>query len=238
MHRVRLYSLILLVATATSAVAQSQAGPQPDGRRLRLASDSLEVYVVRLGQVQRTGYLVDRLDTLRVGGETVLRRIYRTTDAVLGSSVDTLIDVLSTLQPRSVRTRSDKIAERLDWQTSRVVGVVEETDKPSRSVESPFPGGWYSSASFDLILRASPLADGYGVAVPSFSGREGSRVLTAKVTGSEGADLGDVWVVDADFAGVPVTFWISKATRRLVRQVMYVAPGTQIMFLATGGPSA
>lgn len=232
MHRLCLYSGIVLAVTATSALAQTPAGPEPDGRRLRLATDSLEVYVVRLGQSPRTGFLIDRLDTVRVNGETMLRRIQRTSDAALGSSVDTLLHTLATLQPRSVRSHSDHGTERLEWQTSRVVGVVEESESPARSIDSPLPKGWYSSESFDLILRASPLADGYGVAVPTFSGHQGSHVLTAKVAGSEEVEgHGDTWRIEADVAGLPVTFWISKTSRRLVRQVMHVSPVLEIMFV-------
>ena len=152
---------------------------------------------------------------------------------MLGNSVDTLVHALTTLQPRSVRSHSDRGTERLDWQTSRVVGVVEEPDSPVRSIDSPLPKGWYSSASFDLILRASPLADGYRVPVPTFSGREGSHVLTANVAGSEEVEgHGDTWRIEADFAGLPVTFWISKTSRRLVRQIMHVSPTVEIMFVA------
>jgi len=238
-HRVIFFSTIVLAITATSALAQTQAGPQPDGRRLRLATDSLEVYVVRLGQPQRTGFLIDRLDTVRVNGKTMLRRIQRTTDATLGSSVDTLVHALATLQPRSVRSHSDRGTERRDWETSRVVGVVEESDSPARSIDSPLPKGWYSSASFDLILRACPLADGYGVAVPTFSGREGSRVLTAHVAGSEKVEgHGETWRIEADVAGLQVTFWISKTSRRLVRQIMHVSPVLEIMFVAPPGGSS
>lgn len=229
----RFLPVALLAVTATGAFAQTRDGPRPDARRLRLVSDSLEVYFVRMGQQKRTGVVVDRLDTVRVNGQTMLRRIYRTTDEVLGHGVDTLVDAYSTLEPQSVRSRSDRVTERLDWQGNRLVGVVEEADKPSRAVDSPVPPGWYNSASFDLILRASPLAEGYEVAVPTFSGRQGSRVMTAKVTGSESLEgQGDTWRLDADFAGLPVTFWISKTSRRLVRQVMHVGPGTEIVFVA------
>ena len=229
----RFLPVALLAVAASGAFAQTHNGPQPDGRRLHLVSDSLEVYVVRMGQQQRTGVVVDRLDTVRVNGQTMLRRIYRTADEVLGHSVDTLVDAYSTLEPQRVRSRSDRVTEQLDWRANRVVGVVKEPDKPSRAVDSPVPAGWYNSASFDLILRASPLADGYEVAVPTFSGREGSHVMTAKVTGSESLPgHGDTWRLDADFAGLPVTFWISKTSRRLVRQVMHVAPGTEIVFVA------
>ena len=233
MHRLCFHSAIVLAITATSALAQTSAGPQPDGRRLRLTADSLEVYVVQLGQSRRTGFLIDRLDTVRVNGETMLRRIHRTADAVLGSSVDTVVHTLATLQPRSVWSHSNRGTERLDWQTSRVVGVVEEPESPVRSIDSPLPRGWYSDASFDLILRACPLADGYGVAVPTFSGLQGSRVLTANVAGSEDVEgHGDTWRIEADLAGLPVTFWISKASRRLVRQIIHVSPVLQIMFVA------
>ena len=229
----RYQSLFFLAVTATSAVAQSHSGPLPDGRRLHPARDSLDVYIVSVGEQRRTGVVIDQLDTVRVGGETMLRRIYRTNDALLGTGVDTLVDALAGLQPRSVRTYSDRITERLDWTERRVVGVVEEPDKPSRSVDSPVPMGWYSAASFDLIVRASPLAEGYEISVPAFSGRDGSRVLTAKVTGSESVPgHGETWRVDADFAGLPVTLWISKTSRRLVREVMHVAPGTEIVFIA------
>jgi hypothetical protein len=232
MHRVRFSSAIALAITATSALAQTPAAPQPDGHRLRLATDSLEVYVVRLGHPQRTGFLIDRLDTVRMDGQTMLRRIRRTTDTVLGTSVDTLVHAAATLQPRIVRSYSDRGVERLDWQTSRVVGVVEEPDSPTRSIDSPLPKGWYSSESFDLILRACPLVEGYRVAVPTF-GREGSRVLTATVAGSEVVEgHGDTWRIEADVAGLPVTFWISKASRRLVRQIIHVSPVLQIMFVA------
>jgi hypothetical protein len=233
MHHVRFYSLIFLAVAATSALAQTPTRPQPDGRRLRLGTDSLEVYVIQMGQPQRTGYLIDRLDTVRVNGETMLRRIYRTSDAVLGSKVDTLVDALATLEPQSVWSRSDRGTERLDWRKDRVVGVAEEPDAPARSIDSPRPTGWYSSASFDLILRASPLADGYRISVPSFSGLQGSHVLTANVAASEAvAGYGDTWRIEADFAGLPVTLWISKSSRRLVRQIMHLSPTLEIMFVA------
>ena len=241
MHRVRFFSLIILAVTAISALAQTPTGPQPDGKRLRLGSDSLEVYIIRMGQPQRTGFLVDRLDTVRVNGETMLRRISRTTDSVLGTSVDTLVDAFTTLQPQRVSSRSNRSTERLDWRPDRVVGVVEESDAPARSIDSPRPTGWYSSASFDLILRASPLADGYRISVPTFSGRQGSNVLTAKVAGSEAVEgYGDTWRIEADVAGLPVTFWISKSSRRLVRQIMHISPTMKIMFVSpqVGSPSA
>jgi hypothetical protein len=65
-------------------------------------------------------------------------------------------------------------------------------------------------------------------------------VLTANVAGSEVVEgHGDTWRVEADLAGVPVTFWITKSSRRLVRQVIHVSPVLEIVFIAPpGGKSA
>jgi hypothetical protein len=221
-------------AHANAQSAQSGRAPHPDGRLLRLTTDSLEVYVVRHGQSQRTGLIVDRLDTARVNGEVVLRRVYRTNDAVLGTSLDTLIDALPDLHARSVRTAGSRAIEELDWKGDRVTGAVEQKGKAERGIDERVPeGGGYSSASFDVILRASPLAEGYAVAVPAFSGQEGAAVLTARVVGSEDiSGYGETWRVDADFSGMSVSFWISKTSRRLVRQVMRIAPGAEIHFVA------
>ena len=226
--------IVVFVVCAAEANAQTDRAPRPDGRRLRLTTDSLEVYVVRQGRQQRTGLVVDQLDTVRVNGETVLRRVYRTDDAVLGASLDTLVNALPDLSARSVRTLGARVIEILDWENGQVHGSVDENGKPSRAIEAAVPaGGWYSSAAFDLILRASPLAEGYVVSVPAFSGQQGAAVLTARVAGSESiAGYGDTWRVDADFAGMAVTFWISKMSRQLVRQVMRIAPGAEIHFIA------
>jgi hypothetical protein len=41
--------------------------------------------------------------------------------------------------------------------------------------------------------------------------------------------------VDADYGGLSVTFWIAKSSRRLVRQLIHVASGTELLFLAARG---
>ena len=232
----RRFVVLIAIVTAHANAQSAQGGhaPQPDGRLLRLTTDSLEVYVVRRGEAQRTGLIVDRLDTTRVNGEAVLRRVYRTDDAVLGTSLDTLIDALPDLHARSVRTVGSRAIEALDWKGDRVTGSVEQNGKAERGIDEVVPtGGGYSSASFDVILRASPLVEGYAVDVPTFSGQDGAAVLTARVVGSEEiSGYGDTWRVDADFSGMSVSFWISKTSRRLVRQVMHIAPNAEIHFVA------
>jgi hypothetical protein len=228
--RTRLF--IPLLGFGVSLHAQSVREPKPDGRRLRLGTDSLEVFIVRQRQWQRTGTIVDRLDTIRVDGELRLQRVYRRTDAVLGNGVDTLVDHFPDLVPRSVQSRSDGGGtERLTWSAGRLTGTLEQSGKPQQSIDTTAAASLYSSASFDLILRASPLAEGYEIAVSGYSARRGATMLTGKVIGAETlAGLGDTWRVDANFGGISVTFWIAKTSRRLIREIVRVSPEIEFVF--------
>jgi hypothetical protein len=231
-------SLSLLLACALAVPLRAQAhGPAPDARLLQLGTDSLAISLVRDGQRRPTGFVIDRLDTARVDGELRLRRVYRTTDALLGNGVDTLLDQFPSLSPRTVSSRSDRAgSESLTWRNGHIVGVAALPGQPEHSIDTTVSPAVYGGASFDLILRSSPLAVGYTVVIPAYVGRQGSQTLTARVAASESVPgTGETWRVEADFAGLPVTFWIAKNSRRLVRQVITVGPNAQIEFdLAPG----
>jgi hypothetical protein len=228
---------VALLGYGVSLQAQSVREPTPDGRRLQLGTDSLQVFVVRERRPHRTGTIVDRLDTIRVDGELRLQRVYRRTDVILGNGVDTLVDHFPDLLPRGVQSRSDGGGtELLAWRAGRLTGTVEQPGKAKRSIDTTAAPSLYSSASFDLVLRASPLADGYEIAVSAYSGRRGATILTAKVIGAERlAGLGDTWRVEANFAGLSVTYWIGKNSRRLIREVIRFSPETELMFVAARG---
>jgi hypothetical protein len=224
--------LVALIGYGVSLHAQTVREPKPDGRRLQLGTDSLEVFIVRQRQWQRTGTIVDRLDTTRVDGELRLRRVYRRTDSVLGNGVDTLIDHFPDLAPRSAHSRSDDGGtELLAWSAGRLTGTLEQPAKSKRSIDTTAAPSLYSSASFDLILRASPLAEGYEIAVSAYSARRGATTLTGNVIGGDVlAGLGDTWRVDANFGGISVTFWIAKTSRRLIREIVRVSPEIEFVF--------
>src|SRR3954471_5287046 len=175
---------VALVSNALQAQAKPVAGIKP--KLIELTTDSLEVYVVRQGDQQRTGTIVDAIDTVRVNGELRLERVYKRTDAILGNGVDTLVDAFADLTLRLVDSRSDDGGvEHMEWRSGRVAGVIEQGGRPARRIDTPAPGGVYSSASFDLILRAAPLASGYALTLPAFSGRQGPKTVSAKVAASE-----------------------------------------------------
>ena len=226
----------LLAVVLVSRTIQAQAKPVPglDPTRLRLTTDSLEVYLVREGKQHRTGTIVDALDTVRTNGELRLQRVYQRTDELLGNGVDTLVDAFADLTLRRIDSRSDEGGvERVEWRDGRIVGDVEQSGKPTRQIDTPAPGGAYSSASFDLILQSAPLADRYAVTISAFSGRQGTKLVSAKVRGSEKLPrFGATWRVEADFGERTATFWIAKDSRRLVRQLVHVAPGLDILILA------
>jgi hypothetical protein len=226
----------VLLACGVSLHAQPSREPQPDARRLQLGKDSLQIFVVRQGQQQQTGIIVDRMDTVRVDGELLLHRVYRRIDLVLGSGIDTLVDHFPELTLRRVHSQSEEGGtEMLAWRAGHLTGTVDQAAKPKLTIEKDAARPPYSRASFDLILRASPLAEGYSVAVPAYSARRGAQMLTAKVVASEvRPGFGDTWRVDADLAGLSVTYWIAKTSRRLVHQIIRAAPGTELVIAAVG----
>ncbi|HSQ32479.1 MAG TPA: hypothetical protein VLN49_21630 [Gemmatimonadaceae bacterium] len=200
----------LLVVALVSGTIQAQAKPIAglDPKLLRLTTDSLEVYPVRQGERYRSGTIVDALDTVRVNGELRLQRVYRRTDVALGNGVDTLVDALADLTLRLVDSRSDDGGvEHVEWRSGRLVGTVDQSGKPTRDIDTAVAGGAYSSASFDLILQAAPLAAGYTVTVSAFSGRRGAKTVSAKVAASENLPgFGATWRVEADLGGRRATF--------------------------------
>lgn len=226
----------VVITAVFSGVIEAQARPVSglDPKLLRLGTDSLEVYVVRQGKQGRSGTIVDALDTVRVNGELRLRRVYTRTDELLGNGVDTLVDAFADLTLRLVDSRSDGGGvEHEEWRNGRIVGAVEQAGRRVRQIDTAAADGVYSSASFDLILRAAPLANGYTLSLPAFSGRRGAKTVSAKVVGSEILrPFGATWRLDVDFGGRSAMFWITKDSRRLVRQRVTAVPGVDFLIVA------
>ena len=234
--------LVLALSCATALSLDAQTGtpslPMPDGKLLRAGIDSLAIYLVRGTDTTRTGSAVDELRAIDQARGVVWQRVYRSTDRLLGTRVDTLVDVQSTLMPVRQRGQSTNGREFLDFGADSVKGwVTRMSQHDSLAVAAPLPATVYNGSSFDLVLRASPLSETWQATVPAFLSNTRSVVpLQARVDGSEIVGGEPTWRVKADFAGLPVTFWISKSSRALRRQAMQIRPDVQILFAAPSPP--
>jgi len=233
-HRLAFF-IVSLACRTRMLSAQPAARVTPDLGRLKCGIDSLEIYVVQQTARRRTGTVVDECRSSGTGSTRVLTRIYRTTDRVLGNRLDTIVDLWSTLEPRSYHSVSSRLSSgekiQLDWSGNRLRGRIEPDKQPATAVDEEVKSPQYNSASFDVLLRASPLAAGYSVDVPAYIPTRGVVKLTAKVAGEEEVAGQASWRVDADFAGVPITFWIAKTSRQLLKQVMHITPEADIEFV-------
>lgn len=236
MRRLSLSLLLLLLFAATSIRAQvtdSLTALNPDGRLLRPGTDSLAIYVVDGTDTTRTGVAIDKLEVYEEGGRTLLRRVYQSSDRLLGTSLDTLVNVLATLEPVRHRSRTSRSLESLDFTPGAVEGWLRLANGDSVAVDAPLPATVYNSSSFDLVIRASPLSETWQAAIPALLPHTRTVVsLRARVSGSELIDGDPTWRVEAEFTGLPVTFWISKATRVLRQQAMRIRPDMTILFAA------
>ena len=101
------------------------------------------------------------------------------------------------------------------------------------------PQGWAAlvctpgAAAFrglgQALLPALPLGAGRSFQVPVFASGQGtSTVMTVTVSGSESvtvpAGTFDAWKVEVSGGQVPVTFWVSRSTPRVVKMGFAGAP--------------
>ena len=233
-----LLTLVLSAGTPSLGAQGSESAPQPDGRLLRLGTDSLAIYLVRGTDTTRTGLVVDRLEVIEQDGRTLLQRAYHSTDDLLGSRIDTLVDVLRTLAPVRHRSRTPRSLEFLEFGSGTLKGWLRLANGDSVAVDVPLPATLYNSSSFDLVLRASPLSDAWRATVPALRPHTRTVVsLRAWVGGSDIIDGEATWRVEAEFTGLPVTFWIGKASRALRQQTMRIQPDVTILFAPPKAPS-
>lgn len=222
---------MLTTSTDLSAQAPGGAASGHDGRRLRLGADSLAVFYVDGADTVRTGAIHDAVDTVRIDGVLVLRRIYRTVDRFMGNRVDTLVSDLVSLAPIRVRSRTSRLLTFLDYRTDGVTGALVLANGDSVPVNVPLPPGTFDASTFDVVLRASAIHDGWSTSVPSFLATTRSvAALTARAAGVDTIAGASCWRLESEFAGMAVTFWVDRETRRLCRQVMQLRPDALILF--------
>lgn len=229
----RTICLSIITLGVPLALEAQLARPTPNTALLHCgAPDTLEVYLVHGPNRRRTGLVVDQCQIASNTTDPTVTRVYRSEDALLGNRLDTIVDAWTSLSPRKYHSHSSSETVQLDWEGTRLRGITKANDKPSlTAVDEEFRQDAYDGASLDLILRASPLAPNYTVAVPVYVETRGIITVTAKVAAEEIVDGHPSWRVDADFGGMPVSFWIAKDTRQLVKQVMHIS-GAEIEFIA------
>ena len=227
---------LALLLAASPVWGQSAPSLPVNPRILGSGTDTLAVFLVRGTDTARTGTIIDQW---QASGDRLMR-VYATVDRVLGNGLDTIVSSITDLRPVRYRTRSVERIADLTFSAGRVEGWMRLPNGDSTPVAVGLPSVVYDGASFDLILRASPLREGLELGVPSFLlGPNTVSLLTASVSGTVKVDGRACWIVKADFAGMPVSFWVDKETRILRRQVMQPRVGMQIIFAhATATPNA
>ena len=227
--RLALAALLLAGAVSSTVRAQQAVRPRPD--ILQPGTDTLYQYLIRGVDTAFVGTVVDVMERTTLNERAVIRRIYSGESRLSGASRDTLIDDATTLRPVRSASYSSRAIERVEYSHDRAVGWIHQPNGDSLRIDVPVPPQVYSASSFDMVLRASELDDGWSATVPAFVAS--SRVvvpMTARVIGEERIDDWECWRVDAEFMGMPVTFWIERNSRRLCRQEMRPEAGISLLF--------
>jgi hypothetical protein len=213
-------------------VANGQALPPGiNGNRLRPGVDSLAIFLIQVTDTVRTGSLRDELSVIGHGADARLLRVYESADRVLGVRLDSVVDRLVDLKPLSYHSRTERRVELVDFEAGSAKGYMIIANGDTVPIDVPVDTNAFNSATFDLLIRSADLAVGVEFIVPAFIVNTRSITpLRGQVSAEEEVEGGTCWVVEAEFAGLPVTFWIDQRTRRLVQQVMELRPGVKIWF--------
>lgn len=223
-------NLLLLLAVPVGCHAQP---PALDARTLRLGIDTLAVYAIRGTDTTLTGMIVDELTLRSAGDRQLLVRTYHSRDRLLGTNADTLIDEFPTLAPVRHRSWRDGGSEHLEFELGRVRGFLRLANGDSVVVDQSVPSQVINASSFDLALRAAELKPDWSGQFSAFlSNSRTIGSMSARVAGLDEVGGTTCWRVEAEFAGLPVTFWIDQDSRRLCQQVMVLRPDLKILFAA------
>ncbi|MDR0786440.1 MAG: hypothetical protein LBG44_01000 [Gemmatimonadota bacterium] len=223
--------LFLLVLLPLNTLTAQTSSIRPE--LIRSGVDTLYSYLINRSDTVEIGFVIDEISRVPGGDRSTIRRVYISQDQVRGISVDTILDDALTLKPIALRHRSSGNLALFDFGEELVEGWMMLANGDSVAVSTPISNKVYGSSTFDLVLRSSPLEEGWRTEVSAFLASTRTAVpLQARVDGSEDIGGNPAWRIQADFAGTPVTFWVDKASRSLVRQSMRINPDLELLTTA------
>jgi hypothetical protein len=193
------------------------------------------VALVRGSDTLITGWTTDEILVEGRGADEVLLRAYTTNDRVLGSRTDSIRDRRSNLAPVSYRSRGDRGEAFVVFSTGKASGWLRDMRGDSSELQLDMPAAAINAASFDLVLRSSPLAAGFtGTWQGVIPQSRAVATLSARVTGSETMGGEQCWRVEATIGTGAPTFWIGQQSRTLRQMTMQIAPGVLVLVRAVG----
>ena len=206
------------------ALAAAQAPFDP--ARVLARSDSFAVMV----QGRQVGGIRETIERLGEG--------FRLTSvqALAGMSQTTEVRFSRTLGMTSVRqdgqARGQSMKIEVTYAGGRARGSATTPGPQGMrtiAVDTTVPPGAVDDNVLQALLPALPLGAGKSFEVPVFASGQGtSKVMTVAVNGSESvtvpAGTFDAWKVDVTGGQVPVTFWVSRSTPRVVKMGFAGAP--------------
>ena len=191
--------------------------PTIDGRRLRQRADTFAHYLVNRAE-QDTVRAGDVVETIVSDGKSLTHIFSAVLDSVL-TQTDTLVHTMD-LRPVSHRSHSGKTSFAVRFSGTRVTGSWTDS-AGTKPIDRPLAAAVYNAASFDLVVRASNLAQGAELDLVGYrAGVDSAIRLRGSVTGVAVVDGRSCWVFQGINGDSRVSFWIDQATRDLRRQVV------------------
>ncbi len=217
---------ILTLSVITAAPLLSQEAARFDPARLVPRSDSFVVIV----QGRAIGGARESIERAGAG--------YRLTSSqqMAGMSQSTVVEFSRTLAMTSIKQTGQARGQNMNIDVAYAAGRAKGSattpgaqGMKTITVDAAVPAGVVDDNAMQSLLPALPLAEGKVFSIPVFASGQGVvKTLTATVAGVERvtvpAGTFDAWKLTITGAEVPVTFWISKETPKVVKLGFAGAP--------------
>ncbi len=214
----------LLGPTRVAAQTTIPGSPNVEPTRIRYGTFEYVLSVLRDGEEQVLGSLVDEILPIR-GDEPVIRRV-QTSRRGGGLYVDSTVSDAQTLAPRWHHGVQPQRAILLEFDGARVAGRVDATSKAARMIDTTMGDAFFDASNWDLAVKSLPLEEGDAAVIQVYDVDQQLRRYTVRVADRELRGKNAlVHVVVQLGRNNDAHLWLDDITRTVLRIETMLEPG-------------
>ncbi len=219
--------LLVLSALGATRAAMAQAtvpgGPNIEPTRIRYGTFEYVLSVVRGGEEQIMGTLVDEILPIR-GDDPVINRV-QTTRRSGGVVVDSTVSDAQTLAPRWHHGVQPQRAVLLEFDGTRIRGRVTPANGASRMLDTMVADVFFDASNWDLAVRALPLEEGDAAVIQVYDIDQQLQRYHVRVADREARGTGFIVHAVVQLGrGNEAHVWFDDVTRTVLRIETPIGP--------------
>ncbi len=214
---------VLLVPRLATAQATVPGAPNIESTRIRYGTFEYVLSVVRDGEEQITGTLVDEILPIR-GDDPVINRV-QTTRRSGGVVVDSTMSDAQTLAPRWHHGVQPQRAVLLEFDGTRIRGRITPAHGAARMLDTVVADVFFDASNWDLAVRALPLDEGDAAVIQVYDVDQHLQRYNVRVAEREPRGAGFILHVIVQLGrSNEAHVWFDDVTRTVLRIETPIGP--------------